>query len=396
MRFRSTNFWLSGISSSEISRSSTPPLSGGNNLQKPQEQPPLPAFDSTSSPRFTRTLQFALFGTSVIWVIASQAIAGLASRGLSVRFDLDSERALLSSLIFLFLLIVGFSVLGAISSQPSSLRSVMGLPKRPTAREEWGIGAAIGWGSVVLAVLPMALAGTLHVHFLTESHEFWLVAVNMATLLVAALAEEIAFRGYPFQRLIGVIGPVGATVGLSILFGLGHALNPDATWISVLITILAGVLFSVAWLRTHGLWLPWGMHFAWNASMGILLGLPVSGLNSFSTVVMTRAVGRHWLTGGVYGPEAAFFTVPVLLVSIVVLVIVTRNYAWDYTRPPLIPAGYAVDVAPPAAHTAMEQESAAKPQSLVQILPTTPQTRSVMPQPPAPSAPAPSSMDESK
>ncbi len=41
--------------------------------------------------------------------------------------------------------------------------------------------------------------------------------------------------------------------------------------------MLAGVLLSIAWLRTHGLWLPWGLHFAWNASLGILFGLPVSG-----------------------------------------------------------------------------------------------------------------------
>ena len=241
----------------------------------------------------------------------------------------------------------------------------------------------------------MALAGTLHVHLLAESHGFWLVVVNLGTLLVAALAEEIAFRGYPFRRLIDVMGPAGATVVLSLLFGLAHALNPDATWISVLVTMLAGVLFSVAWLRTHGLWLPWGMHFAWNASMGILLGLPVSGLNSFSTVVITRAVGRHWLTGGAYGPEAAFFTVPVLLISIVILVLLTRQYAWDYTRSPLIPAGYAVDVAPPEAHSAMEQEAAAKPPSLVQIMPTTPQTRSVLPQISVPRSQDTSSLDES-
>ncbi len=338
----------------------------------------MPAFDSTSSSRFTRTLNFALFGTSVIWLLASQVIAGHAARGLSVRFDLEPEQALLSSLIFLFLLILGFYVLQAISSRPGTVRDVMGLPKRLTSREEWGIGAAIGWGSVVLAVLPMAVAGTLHVHFLRDSRAFWLVAVNLTTLLVAGLAEEIAFRGYPFRRLIEAIGPVGATVALSILFGLGHAFNPDATWISVLITVLAGVLFSVAWLRTHALWLPWGMHFAWNASMGVLFGLPVSGLNSFSTVVMTRAVGRSWLTGGAYGPEATLFTVPALLVSIIVLVMMTSDYAWDYTRPPIVAAGYVVEVAPPAAHTAMEQE--AKAPLLVQILPTTPQTRSVMPQ----------------
>jgi hypothetical protein len=58
---------------------------------------------------------------------------------------------------------------------------------------------------------------------------------------------------------------------------------------------------------------------------------------------------------------------------------VTGDYAWSYTHPPIIPAGYDVTIAPPAAHVAMEQAVAAQPinpASLVQILPTTPQTPS--------------------
>ena len=233
----------------------------------------------------------------------------------------------------------------------------------------------MGWGIVVVSVLPMALEGTLHVRLWTQPRAFWLAIVNLAAIAVVALAEEVAFRGYPYRRLIQAIGPVGATIAISIVFGLVHMLNPDATWISVLITMLAGLLLSIAWLRTHGLWLAWGLHFGWNASMGVLFGLPVSGITGFSSVVETRAIGRLWLTGGEYGPEAAIFTALVLLVAIGVLVRITRDYAWHYTYEAIVPAGYPMEVAPPAAHTAMEQE--AKPAPLVQILPTTPQSRSV-------------------
>jgi uncharacterized protein len=162
-----------------------------------------------------------------------------------------------------------------------------------------------------------------------------------------------------------------------------HALNPGATLASTLITTLAGLLLSVAWLRTHGLWLPWGFHFAWNASMGQLFGLPVSGIADFSTIVQTRAVGQFWLTGGDYGPEGALFTIIVLLAAIAVLVGVTRDYAWNYTHKPIVAAGYPMDAPPPAAHVAMEQQArpAPAPVSLVQILPATPQNRSVEDEP---------------
>lgn len=339
------------------------------------------AFDSTAQERSRRVYQMALFITSVAWVLAAQGLAARAASGISMAFDMGAERHLLSSLLFLFLLWVGFSLLQAISLGPASAREVLGLPKRATARSEWTVGAAIGWGAMVAAVLPMALAGTLHVEFWTGFRAFELAAINLLTLAVAALAEEIAFRGFPFRRLIDAIGPVKATIIMAFLFGALHLLNPDATWTSTLITILAGVLFSIAWLRTRGLWLPWGLHFAWNASMGVLFGLPISGLETFSTVVQTRAIGREWLTGGDYGPEAALLTGVVLVAAIAVTVRLTRDYAWHYTYVAPVPGGYPMEAKPPAAHTAMEEQ--ARPGGLVQILP-------------APGGPPSSSPDETK
>jgi uncharacterized protein len=338
----------------------------------------LQAFNSTHSGRSERTLQMALFVTSATWFVASDVLAGRSARGLSERFGLDAERPLLAALFLLFLLAVGFSILQAIAHRHSTLREVLGLPKRLTSRREWTLGAAVGWGCVVLAVLPMTLTGKLDVQLWVQPRAIWLLLLNLLTLGIAALAEEVAFRGYSFRRLIEAIGPVAATIGMSLLFGLRHALNPGATWTGVFVTMLAGLLFSVAWLRTHGLWLPWGIHFAWNASIGILFGLPISGFNNFASVVQTRAFGPLWLTGGDYGPEGAAFTVVVLLIGFWVVVRITRDYAWNYTHKPIVAGGYAIEVQPPAAHIAMEQEAKPTPaSSLVQILPVTPQTRSV-------------------
>ena len=341
------------------------------------------ALDHTTQRRSERTLQFALFLTSAAWFLAADTVAAHAARGLSERFALDAARPLLTWAFLLFLLAVGFSLLQAIARRQSSVREVLGLPKRLTAWREWKLGAALGWGLVVLAVLPMAVAGTLHVQFWTQPRAFGLLLLNLLTLAVATVAEEVAFRGYSYRRLIEAIGPIAATTLMSLLFGLGHVLNPGATWASTLVTILAGVLLSVAWLRTHALWLGWGVHFAWNASMGILFGLPISGINDFASIVQTRAFGRPWLTGGDYGPEGAGFTVIVLLIGIAVLVRETRDYAWHYTYVPIVPAGYPMEPVPPPAHVAMQQQeqrsqqtTPAAPVTLVQILPSTPQARS--------------------
>jgi hypothetical protein len=89
---------------------------------------------------------------------------------------------------------------------------------------------------------------------------------------------------------------------------------------------------------------------------------------SYGSIVQTTASGPAWFTGGAYGPEAAFFTGIILLVAMAVVYRVTHDYAWNYTQPVIIPAGYPMDVPPPAAHTEMEQ-AAASTQPLVQILP---------------------------
>lgn len=346
----------------------------------------MPAFELTPEGRSNRTLQLALVIASIAWILAAQALAGRAARGIALALNLGQGRFLLSAVFFLFLLWLGFSVLQKISLGRVSARELLGLPKRATARREWALGAAIGWGAIVAAVLPMAIAGTLHVQFWVAARAFELVLINLLTLAVAALAEEVAFRGFPFRRLIEAAGPVKATILMAVFFGMLHMLNPDANWTSTAVTVLAGVLLSIAWLRTHGLWLAWGLHFAWNASMGVLFGLPVSGLDNFSSVVQTRAIGRQWLTGGDYGPEAAVLTGLVLLVAIAVLFRVTRDYAWNYTYTPAVPGGYPTVAQPSAAHVAMERQAQltmerqaqqaqqAGSTSLVQIFPATPQS----------------------
>jgi len=336
------------------------------------------ASDSTiTQPRTGRTLQLARFVAAIAWAVSSRLLSASSARGITNRFNIDAARPLLSSLFLLFLLAVGFALLEMIGRRPTSARVVLGLPRRPGWEREWLIGAALGWGMVLLAVLPMLLAGRLHTTFWTGPGTLKLLVLNLLTLAVTSLTVEVVFRGYPFQCLIRVIGPVGATLVMSVLFGLAQALINGAPRIGVYVAIGMGVLFSIAWLRTHGLWLGWGMRFAWVASMGVLFGLPVSGVVDSSILVQTLASGTSWLTGGSYGPEGARFTGFALLAGLIALVRLTRDYAWNYTHAPIVAGGYPMEAKPPAAHTAMEQAQQSQPPSLIQILPSSPEGRSV-------------------
>jgi hypothetical protein len=79
-------------------------------------------------------------------------------------------------------------------------------------------------------------------------------------------------------------------------------------------TVLVGVLLALAYLRTRALWLPWGIHWGWNATLGLVFGLPVSGLD-FSVLVDATVQGPEWLTGGAYGLEASALGTAVILLG---------------------------------------------------------------------------------
>ena len=335
-----------------------------------------------------RPFHFLLFLGAGLWIIAAQGLASRAATGLTLRFNLSTFDDLLQQLFFLFLLLIGFATLHWIATRNptpndltrlNTLRAINALPARATTREEFLRGAALGWALILAAVLPMMLLGTLHPEFNLSFANLGYAILSLLTIAVATLALEVAFRGFLFIEFIQATTPLFATVFLSFLYATLAAFRPDATGLSILNAFLFALLFCTAYLRTRALWIGWGIHFAWNAIAAIVFGLPISGNAGFNNLIFTSVSGPDWLTGGPYGPEAAVFTAIVLIAGIFMLHRLTRQYAWEYTYVAPIPSGYPMDIAPPAAHTAMENEAAAAPTPLVQILGATPTAASTDP-----------------
>ena len=146
-------------------------------------------------------------------------------------------------------------------------------------------------------------------------------------LVMAAADEELVFRGYPFQRLVDVGGPVFAVITLSALFGFAHLRNPFQTWISTINTALVGVMLAICYLRTRALWLPLGIHFAWNFVQGFVLGLPVSGMVFPSGILQAKISGPFWFSGGAYGPEGSILCSGVIAAGTVYFFVSRRIFA---------------------------------------------------------------------
>ncbi len=131
--------------------------------------------------------------------------------------------------------------------------------------------------------------------------------------LLVAINEEATFRGYPFQRMVEGLGPWAAQLLFAAFFALGHWSNPGiqsaGPALKVVTTLniaLAAVLLGLAYLRTHSLALPMGIHWAWNWTQGSLLGFPVSGTGSPIAPLKPLLNARpDWFTGGPVGLEGS-------------------------------------------------------------------------------------------
>ena len=170
------------------------------------------------------------------------------------------------------------------------------------------LGLLFGGGSAALMLLAPLLAGTGHLVNRGQVDVTWATLLSyIFGLLIAATGEEMIFRGYAFQLLIEKVGPFATVLPVGVIFGIAHARNPSITGLGVLNTILWGILLGYAFLRSHDLWLPMGLHFGWNAVLP-LFGVNLSGL----TIDVTRYSYRWDLTplwsGGSYGPEGGLLT----------------------------------------------------------------------------------------
>lgn len=271
-------------------------------------------------------------------------IAHRAANGLTGGSD---WMPLVDRLIMLFLLLVGFSALGIGFSHQREPRRAMGLVSRPGMLREFGTGSAVGWGLLLLTVVPSVFIGGLSVSLWTGAHQWFLLVLDLLVLAVAALCEELIFRGYPYQRLMDAIGTTLGTVLISICFVIVHY-QPEMPHAAIFALFLLSMILCLAYLRTRALWLPWGLHFAWNAAMGPLFGLPLSGYhgfsNGFSPVVQSVPLGPDSLTGADYGPEGSVVAVLVLCFGLWLIMRVTREYASRHGYPEIIPGGVPVDI----------------------------------------------------
>jgi uncharacterized protein len=175
-----------------------------------------------------------------------------------------------------------------------------------------GFGLVLG-ALLMFGVLAVELAvGWVNVigSFAPAPGQPFVATILVGVVVVAAVSfgEEAAYRGYPIKNLAeGVArarwGIVIAVVIPAVFFGLAHASNENATWLTVFNIVIFGLLFGAGYVLTGELALPIGLHFGWNFVQGFVFGVVATGREYGSVLVLADDSSATLWTGQPYGAE---------------------------------------------------------------------------------------------
>ena len=197
--------------------------------------------------------------------------------------------------------------------------SEIGLDGRPGWPAELAAGAGLG-ALLMAGIAALEIGAGWYRLDGTASAEAAAHDLGFGLLVYAGVAfgEELVTRGYVLRRLTEGWGRAWGAVLSSAIFALLHLGNPGSGPIPILGIFVAGLLLARACQASGRLWLPIGLHWAWNYFQGPVFGFPVSGTGASGLLRLTP-VGPEPLTGGAFGPEAGVVGVAACLLGIAAL-----------------------------------------------------------------------------
>ena len=190
------------------------------------------------------------------------------------------------------------------------------------------LGSGLGLGALLVAACTLVLLAT-GAYTITGTVLPSVMLKPLGEQIMVAFFEEILFRAVMFRLLEKSWGTRIALTVSTLLFVLAHLPNEHFSALAAVMTGVAALGLTGAYLVTRRLWLPIGMHFAWNYLFDAVISVPVSG-HAARGWMQVRVSGPEWLSGGTYGVEASVVTFVVWsLATVALLALAKRRGQWS-------------------------------------------------------------------
>lgn len=179
-------------------------------------------------------------------------------------------------------------------------------------------GTVLGFACVMLMFSAGLLMGFIKVRRREAGGHDRVVefCAGSSDYITGAVLEEIIIRGYTYYVLNAMLGWSAAIVISAVIFALAHLIRPNRIpFVFTINALVFGLLTGVCRYATGGLWLPIGLHLAWNVTAGPFLGMPYSGAPYDKGLIRSDISGPVWLMGGFYSPDAGALGTCALLLA---------------------------------------------------------------------------------
>lgn len=231
-------------------------------------------------------------------------------------FQFGTEKTLGHDAIWANLISVIITVIAALAAYYWFIRLIE--KRTVTELSLPGMGKELIGGIFIGAMLFSLTIGALWIfgyYHITGVNEWITIFSWLVLAIVSGVFEELIFRGLIFRIAEESLGTWLAVAISALIFGLLHLLNPNATlWAALAIAIEAGIMLAASFVFTRRLWLPIGIHFAWNFTQGAIFGVAVSG-NEARGLLQSTISGPALLSGGDFGAEGSIFAVIICLAA---------------------------------------------------------------------------------
>ena len=210
-----------------------------------------------------------------------------------------------------------------------------GLPRGGMFRGQFWQGVLLGFASITGLLVAMRVVGVFYFgRIALHGADIWKWAIVYTfVFILVALREEFRGRGYGLFALSAGIGFWPAAILSAAFFGYSHHGNSGEDWIGLFNAGAFGLLACLLLRRTGNLWMPIGLHMAFDWGETYFYGVANSGQTLPGHLLNSSSSGPAWLSGGTVGPEGSLLCTLMIVVVWLICAVWLREAKYPKPAP---------------------------------------------------------------